>query len=183
MVALGFRWRPSRARFCYLDFNSSPSQVDCKDKPDWARAYDQHSYFVASRHTLRQTWIISSIALRIVGALDSKLVLNLSLLMRRSDVQSTRCLNCTSHPSASPSSRTGRDRQNRGRLESDGGCTSERPASGSNATLLPLIKVHYPGLVKQAVNQQFARWVMLHVQSNPLPICTRPRVLIKGKRT
>jgi Phage major capsid protein E len=31
--------------------------------------------------------------------------------------------------------------------------------------------------------QQFARWVMLHVQSNPLPICTRPRVLIKGKRT
>ena len=28
-----------------------------------------------------------------------------------------------------------------------------------------------------------ARWVMLHVQSNPLPICTRPRVLIKGKRT
>jgi hypothetical protein len=26
-------------------------------------------------------------------------------------------------------------------------------------------------------------WVMLHVQSNPLPICTRPRVLIKGKRT
>jgi hypothetical protein len=26
-------------------------------------------------------------------------------------------------------------------------------------------------------------WVMLHVQSDPLPICTRPRVLIKGKRT
>jgi hypothetical protein len=25
--------------------------------------------------------------------------------------------------------------------------------------------------------------VMLHVQSNPLPICTRPRVLINGKRT
>jgi hypothetical protein len=22
-----------------------------------------------------------------------------------------------------------------------------------------------------------------HAQSNPLPICTRPRVLIKGKRT
>ena len=36
---------------------------------------------------------------------------------------------------------------------------------------------------KQAVDQQFARWVMLHVQFNPLPICTRPRVLIKGKRT
>ena len=38
-------------------------------------------------------------------------------------------------------------------------------------------------LTKQAADQQFARWVMLHVQSNPLPICTRPRVLIKGKRT
>jgi Phage major capsid protein E len=38
-------------------------------------------------------------------------------------------------------------------------------------------------VAKQAVDQQFARWVMLHVQSNPLPICTRPRVLIKGKRT
>jgi phage terminase large subunit-like protein len=36
---------------------------------------------------------------------------------------------------------------------------------------------------KQAVDQQFARWVMPHVQSNLLPICTRPRVLIKGKRT
>jgi hypothetical protein len=36
---------------------------------------------------------------------------------------------------------------------------------------------------KQAVDQQFARWVMLHVESNPLPICTRLRVLIKGKRT
>jgi hypothetical protein len=27
------------------------------------------------------------------------------------------------------------------------------------------------------------RWVMLHVQSSPLPISTRPRVLIKAKRT
>jgi Phage major capsid protein E len=40
-----------------------------------------------------------------------------------------------------------------------------------------------PRYAKQAVDQQFARWVMLHVQSNPLPICTRPRVLITGKRT
>ena len=40
-----------------------------------------------------------------------------------------------------------------------------------------------PRYGKQAADQQFARWVMLHVQSNPLPICTRPRVLIKGKRT
>ena len=38
-------------------------------------------------------------------------------------------------------------------------------------------------LPQQALDQQFARWVMLHVQSNPLPFCTRPRVLIKGKRT
>ena len=27
------------------------------------------------------------------------------------------------------------------------------------------------------------RWVMLHVQSSPLPICTRTPVLIKAKRT
>jgi hypothetical protein len=40
-----------------------------------------------------------------------------------------------------------------------------------------------PRYAKQAADQQFARWVMLHVQSNPLPICTRPRVLLKGKRT
>jgi hypothetical protein len=40
-----------------------------------------------------------------------------------------------------------------------------------------------PPVRKRAVDQQFARWVMLHVQSNPLPICTRPRVLMKGKRT
>ena len=33
-----------------------------------------------------------------------------------------------------------------------------------------------PRYAKQAADQQFARWVMLHVQSNPLPICTRPRV-------
>jgi hypothetical protein len=43
--------------------------------------------------------------------------------------------------------------------------------------------IRLPRYAKQAVDQQFARWVMLHVQSNPLPICTRPRVLIKGKRT
>jgi Phage major capsid protein E len=47
-------------------------------------------------------------------------------------------------------------------------------------------KPDIPGLpcyAEQVVDQQFACWVMLHVQSNPLPICTRPRVLIKGKRT
>ena len=40
-----------------------------------------------------------------------------------------------------------------------------------------------PRYAKQAVDQQFARWVMVHVQSNLLPICTRPRVLLKSKRT
>ncbi len=40
-----------------------------------------------------------------------------------------------------------------------------------------------PRYAKQAVDTQFQRWVTLHVQSNPLPICTRPRVLIRGKRT
>ena len=32
-----------------------------------------------------------------------------------------------------------------------------------------------PRYAKQGVDQQFARRVMLHVQSNPLPICTRGR--------
>jgi hypothetical protein len=38
-----------------------------------------------------------------------------------------------------------------------------------------------PLYAKQAVDQQFARWVMLHVQSNPLPICTRPRGADQGQ--
>jgi hypothetical protein len=32
--------------------------------------------------------------------------------------------------------------------------------------------VGLPRYAKQAVDQQFARWVMLHVPSNPLPICS-----------
>jgi hypothetical protein len=44
----------------------------------------------------------------------------------------------------------------------------------------PISRLRY---AKHAVDQQFARWVMLHVQLNPLPICTRPGVLIKGKQT
>ncbi len=40
-----------------------------------------------------------------------------------------------------------------------------------------------PRYAKQAVDQEFGRWVKLHTQSNPLPICTRPRTLIKAKRT
>jgi hypothetical protein len=30
---------------------------------------------------------------------------------------------------------------------------------------------------------EFRAQAMLHVQSNLLPTCTRPRVLLKGKRT
>ncbi|MFZ5586139.1 MAG: major capsid protein [Thermodesulfobacteriota bacterium] len=33
---------------------------------------------------------------------------------------------------------------------------------------------------KQAVDQKFQRWVDLYVESNPLPICMRPEVLVKG---
>jgi hypothetical protein len=40
-----------------------------------------------------------------------------------------------------------------------------------------------PRYAKQATDQEFGRWVKLHTQSNPLPICTRPKTLIKGKRT
>ena len=57
---------------------------------------------------------------------------------------------------------------------------------GGRRALSRAHKPDIPGLpryAKKAVDQQFARWVMLHVQSNPLPICTRPRVLIKGRRT
>lgn len=43
--------------------------------------------------------------------------------------------------------------------------------------------VGLPRYAKQAIDQEFGRWVKLHTQSNPLPICTRPRVLIRGKRT
>jgi len=51
---------------------------------------------------------------------------------------------------------------------------------------VPRTSPDIPGLPrrpKQAVDQQFARGVMLHVQSNPLPICIRARMLIEGKRT
>jgi Phage major capsid protein E len=43
--------------------------------------------------------------------------------------------------------------------------------------------IRLPCNAKQAVDQQFARWVMLHVQSNPLPMCTRSRGPIMGKLT
>jgi hypothetical protein len=38
-----------------------------------------------------------------------------------------------------------------------------------------------PRYAKQAIDDEFGRFVKLHTQSNPLPICTRPKVLIKGK--
>lgn len=37
-----------------------------------------------------------------------------------------------------------------------------------------------PRYARQAVDPEFGRWVKLHTQQNPLPICTRPRTLIKG---
>jgi len=37
-----------------------------------------------------------------------------------------------------------------------------------------------PRYAKQAIDDEFARWVKLHTQANPLPICTRPQVLMKG---
>lgn len=43
-----------------------------------------------------------------------------------------------------------------------------------------------PGLPKYAKvspDPQFQKWVDLEAQSNPLPICTRPEVLVPGKRT
>ena len=40
-----------------------------------------------------------------------------------------------------------------------------------------------PRYAKVALDYEFQRWVKIHVQSNPLPICTRPAVLITGKRT
>ncbi len=43
--------------------------------------------------------------------------------------------------------------------------------------------VGLPRYAKQAIDDEFGRWVKVHTQSNPLPICTRPRVLIKGKQT
>jgi len=61
-----------------------------------------------------------------------------------------------------------------------------RAYSGNNAPvhfIETANTIGVPRYAKQAVNQQFARWVMLHVQFNPFPISTRPRALIKGKRT
>jgi hypothetical protein len=37
----------------------------------------------------------------------------------------------------------------------------------------PLNAIGLPRYANQAVDQQSPRWVVLHGQSNPLPICTR----------
>lgn len=42
-----------------------------------------------------------------------------------------------------------------------------------------------PGLpmyARTARDPEFDRWLKIHVQSNPLPICTRPKALLKGKK-
>ena len=40
-----------------------------------------------------------------------------------------------------------------------------------------------PKYMKQSVDQRMQKFVDLEAQSNTLPICTRPKVLMKGKRT
>lgn len=40
-----------------------------------------------------------------------------------------------------------------------------------------------PKYAKMAQDAEYGRFVKIMVQSNPLPICTRPAVLLKGKRT
>lgn len=37
-----------------------------------------------------------------------------------------------------------------------------------------------PRYAKTAVDQEFGRWVKLHTQQNPLALCNRPQVLIRG---
>lgn len=40
-----------------------------------------------------------------------------------------------------------------------------------------------PKYMKAAADEKFNKFVDLEAQSNPLPLCTRPKALIKGKRT
>jgi len=40
-----------------------------------------------------------------------------------------------------------------------------------------------PKYLRSALDDRFQQWVELQAQSNPLPICSRPKALIKGKRT
>jgi hypothetical protein len=59
------------------------------------------------------------------------------------------------------------------------------PSPSPISNVRPIARLRYaPALFAGSAQvRRSCRWVMLHVQSNPLPICTRPRVLIKGKRT
>lgn len=46
--------------------------------------------------------------------------------------------------------------------------------------------VNTPGLpvyAKQAPDMEFQRWVKIHTQSNPLPVCKRPELLVRGTLT
>lgn len=43
--------------------------------------------------------------------------------------------------------------------------------------------IGFPMYAKQAVDLQFQKYVELELQSNPLPICLKPRVLILGKKS
>ena len=36
---------------------------------------------------------------------------------------------------------------------------------------------------KVVIDKDLQRWVKIHAQSNPLPICMRPAVLVKGTKT
>jgi hypothetical protein len=40
-----------------------------------------------------------------------------------------------------------------------------------------------PKYAKLAIDQKYQKWVDVEAQSNPLPLCTRPKVLMKGRRT
>ena len=57
-----------------------------------------------------------------------------------------------------------------------------RPASATSSRSPPLRQAPAP-IAGSAHGATVSLRGMLHVQANPLPICTRPRVLIKGKRT
>jgi hypothetical protein len=41
-------------------------------------------------------------------------------------------------------------------------------------------QVGLPRYAKLALDKEFGRWVKLHTQQNPLPICLRPQTLMRG---
>jgi hypothetical protein len=62
-------------------------------------------------------------------------------------------------------------------------CARGRSCAGSADVIQTAGIIRSPRRAKQAADARFARRVLPHVRSNPLPLCTRPRVLIRGKRT